>query len=350
MMSTTRPRRSPRLRRSLVWFAALAVVLGSGAVALVATGQVGSFSLSPENLSLPPIDLSQIGGAFERGELQMELLLIGAAVALAVGIALPLLGAAVSRRRRTTARADAVQADLTDQPLEMRTTLPWPIEDAPSHQPIGVPSPQGFDLDPSIARPWNASLDAAGAEALAALEAAADPVILTPEIDAIQAAWWPDEPSSSPEVARHLVPSASTSGTGLSMAAETLVRSESNNGTDPAWHPTETQIATAGSVAIAPARAPHPADARPARLGIGSAEAPLVVELREEREGTRIAPDLLPRVAAIGTVAVGISFSAGSAVGATLGVGVGAAIGLAFAGGAGAAIGAAVALLGGRRS
>jgi hypothetical protein len=319
------------------------------AVVFIATGQAGRFlSVSPEGLSFPPIDLSQIGGAFVRGELQREFLLVGAAVALAVGIALP-LGTAVSRPRRSRARADAVQAELNDQPLEMRTTLPWPIEDAASHQPIGVPSPQAFDLDPSIARPWNASLDAARAEALAALEAAANTATLTPEIDAIQAAWSPDLPSSSPEVAGQVVPPASTSGRLPSMAAETLVRSESNNGMDPAWHPTEAPIVTAGSAAIAPARATNPADARPPRPAIGTAESPLVVELRQEREGAQIAADL-SRVAAIGTVAVGIAFSAGSAVGATLGVGVGAAIGLAFAGGAGAAIGAAVVLLGGRRS
>jgi hypothetical protein len=50
----------------------------------------------------------------------------------------------------------------------------------------------------------------------------------------------------------------------------------------------------------------------------------------------------------IGTVAVGVAFSGGAVIGATLGVGVGAAIGLAFAVGAGTAIGATVALLGHR--
>ena len=76
-----------------------------------------------------------------------------------------------------------------------------------------------------------------------------------------------------------------------------------------------------------------------------------MVELHDERETAarhHRGPNL-PVVAAIGTVAVGVAFSGGAAVGATLGVGVGAAIGLAFAGGAGVAVGATIAMLGGRR-
>lgn len=72
-----------------------------------------------------------------------------------------------------------------------------------------------------------------------------------------------------------------------------------------------------------------------------------MVELHDERERPprRRAGPNLPVVAAFGTVAIGVAFTAGAAVGTALGVGVGAAIGLAFAGGAGVAIGVTVALL-----
>jgi hypothetical protein len=116
-----------------------------------------------------------------------------------------------------------------------------------------------------------------------------------------------------------------------------------------AWRRTEAPLSTADPAAIAPAPAPHPAVTRPAQPKVGTAEKPLEGEPREAGESARPGPNL-PRVAAVGIVAVGIAFSAGSADGAALGAGVGAAIGLAFAGGAGAAIGSTVTLLGARRS
>jgi hypothetical protein len=272
-MMPTRPRRSFRPPRSLVRFAALAIVLGAAAVALIATGQAGRLlSLSPENLSIVSVDISQLGATIERGALPVELLIIGAAVAIAIGTALPLLGAAVRRPRRSTALSGAAPVEATE-PLEARIALPWPIEDAAQYPAVRTQSPGAFDVN------WHARLpsdapDPAEAEALAVREGAADVAGLTHAL------------------------------------AVTRVG-------DP-W-------------------------------SIGTEEGSLVGEVREAGESARTGPKV-PRAAAVGTVAVGIAFSAGSAVGATLAVGAGAAIGLAFDVGAGAAIWATVTLLGARRS
>lgn len=91
-------------------------------------------------------------------------------------------------------------------------------------------------------------------------------------------------------------------------------------------------------------------DSAVTRPTLDALESPLPVNLHDgpEAGASHPASSNLPLVAMIGTVAVGVAFSGGAVIGATLGVGVGAAIGLAFAVGAGTAIGATVALLGHR--
>jgi hypothetical protein len=121
---------------------------------------------------------------------------------------------------------------------------------------------------------------------------------------------------------------------------------------EPSWERLDPPLPPAAITAIESTLATR-AETPSARSTLGTPDAPLVVELRDGRDpgvaaGRRVGPNL-PLVAVIGTVAVGVAFAAGAAVGAALGVGAGAAIGLAFAGGAGVAIGATVALLGGSR-
>ncbi len=322
--------------------------------AMPATGLAGGRPSPPaDEIPFALFDLSQLGEALGRDELPVELLLAGALLALAVGILLTLLVATLRQRRhRSTPVPDSVPAESSENALDSRSTLPSPAQDAHVFRPTfpagrdDVQDPDQFGrLMPSPL------LDAAQAEAWAAREAMIEA--------AHQASGWP--PGSPPDVDLEYMAGAPTSllqptPAGAAETTDSGVSApdggSANAAADapPTWERADLPLPYAAIASIVSTQAPR-ADIPSARPTLGTPEAPRVVELHDERERDahrRVGPNL-PLVAAIGTIAVGVAFSVGAAVGATLGVGAGAAIGLAFAGGAGVAIGATVALLGGGR-
>lgn len=301
-------------------------------------------------------DPSRLGDALARGELPIELLVAGSLIALALGFALTLLVGAL-RRRRSVRDPDSALAASPENVRDSRPTLPWPTQDADAFWPAPRPSASPLAIEEPAPTPFrpdttSAPLDAARAEAWAAHEA-------TTEIARQTAGWASDAPADAgPETATASEPALRPAPTEEAGAADTNDRGATAVGlgrTDtadafPTWERTHPPLPATAMTAVE-SRLATQADIRVARSTLGTPEAPLVVELRDEREtdaGRRVGPNP-PLVVAIGTVAAGVAFSAGAAVGAALGAGAGAAIGLAFAGGAGVAIGATVALLGGNR-
>jgi hypothetical protein len=345
-MTADSPKRDSRPRRLLIVLAVGVVVIGAASAAMLAMGLVGQpWTTDGMRVALP--DLSQLEEALGRGELPIELLVAGALTALVAGLALTVLvGALRQRRRRSVPDLGAAATDSSADVRELRNTLPWPSQDADAYRtplPVGVDAEPPSPLRESSAR---SQFDAAGAEALAEREATMEP--------GLPSEWstgWDDADGFEdvPEPTWDPVPQAFAEQTTEPQAFE-------GDGGRPGPAP---RVAPQSGLTAVPRSSVHPtavappegtfADVTPRHAPLGTPGAPLVVELRGEDRARRAAPNL-PLVAAIGTVAVGVAFSAGAAVGATLGLGVGAAIGLAFAGGAGAAIGATVALLGGRRS
>lgn len=353
-MIPTRSRDLVRPRRTVDRLASVAVVLALSMAAIPVTGfAAGLPSASKGRTSFALLDLSQLSEALGRGELPVELLVAGSLVALAVGFALTLrVGALRPRRRRSTPAPGPAPAESSKDVLDARTTLPLPAQDVEVLQPASSPS-AALALDgeqPTLFRQDgpNTPLDAAQAEAWAAREA-------TSEVARRPSAWSPgsrpdvghEDTAAVPEPALRPAPAGAAETTDTGAFAGGVGSADAGADAPPTWERTDLPLPYAAIAAIAPREVPR-ADIPSARSTLGTPEAPLVVELHDERESRRVGPNL-PLVAAIGTVAVGVAFSTGAAVGATLGVGVGAAIGLAFAGGAGAAIGATIALLGGRR-
>lgn len=326
--------------------AGVSVTLGLSMAAMPATGLAGRLSPTAGGHTLfAVLDLAQLDEALSRGELPIELLVAGSVAALAVGFALTLLVGTLRGRRRFARDPDPAAAE-SDDDLETRTTPPWLVADADAFQPA---PPQSVDDEPPPFQRGapNTPLGAAQAEAWAAREA-------TIEV-ARQTSGWPsaaprdvrlEETVATSQPVLRAAPAEAADATDTGAAAVGVEGADA----PPTWKRTDLPLPSAAIASIESALASRP-DIPPARSTLGTPEAPLVVELHDERQGTagrRVGPNL-PLVAVIGTVAVGVAFSAGAAVGATLGVGAGAAIGLAFAAGAGVAIGATVALLGGGR-
>jgi hypothetical protein len=287
-----------------------------------------------------------------RGELPLALLVAGSLAAVAVGFSLTLLIGAL-RRRRSAPRPEPVPAEPMEDFVDARTTLHWPTEDADAFRTAPRPDDASPAIDEQAPAPFaaytpSAPRDAAWAERWAAHEA-------TSEI-ARQGSGWPSdtpaevtpETAAAPEPVRPPPPLEETEVADTS--AVDTVATGTSAGMTRTWERPDPPVPPAAITAIQSTLATR-AETPSARSTLGTPDAPLVVELRDERKtaaGRRAGPNL-PLVAVIGTVAVGVAFAAGAAVGAALGVGAGAAIGLAFAGGAGVAIGATVALLGASR-
>lgn len=299
------------------------------------------------------MDLSEAGEALSQGELTVELLVAGSLAAAVVGLTLTLLVGPL-RRRRSAARPEPVPAEPTEDFVDARTTLPWPTEDADALPTAPLlndvfPTIDEQDPTPFAEDAPRAPRDAAWAERWAAHEATSDV--------ARQSSGWPAddpaevsrEPALAPEPVRPPPPLEEHEV--VDTIAFDTVDTGTAAGIEPVWARPDSPLPPAAFTAIESTLATR-ADVPFARSALGTPQAPLVVELRDERDpaadGRRVGPNL-PLVVAIGTVAVGVAFAGGAAVGAALGVGAGAAIGLAFAGGAGVAIGATVALLGGGR-
>lgn len=357
-------------RRTIDRLVSVTGVLAMAIVTLPAGALAGGESPLPSDRIRPAIlGLTQAGDEAGRNELPLEIVVIGAVLALGVGMSLAfLIGGRRRRRRPSGPVADRAAAGLPGEVGRPPAALSWPPEDGDVFQAT-VPPRHDDAVDPPWAddRAVQASEDGssregwpaqgttmADARETSALSsglhptapagpwpAAPDPQLLESPVDpqrlAQDAAPWPAQ-AGWPEAAAAIEPGSSDRST----TAITSV---------PAARWSDLPLPYAASPASELTAAPR-ADALSARSSLGTPAAPLVVQLQDEREPAarhHRGPNL-PVVAAIGTVAAGVAFSAGAAVGATLGLGVGAAIGLAFAGGAGVAIGAAVALLGGRRS
>ncbi len=278
--------------------------------------------------------------AIQRGELPVDVVVIGTAAAIAAGLLLTLFMAALrSRRRRRSVDAPLEPApDASLDPISSRSTVPWPLMD-PDVYPDEVSTTPGpleerpdATVHPSIRAPmsagWPAARSTMAAEAEAAREAALE--------------GWPEDAAATIE--RHASdgpsereaprpPDAAPTG---DRTADPTVPSE------PAPETSERRVATRFTE-----NAPFVTLRDGAQPGLGTPQAPIVVELRSER-GSASGPSV-SAVVAIAVVAIGVAFAGGALVGAGLGTTLGATIGLAFAGGAGTAIGVTAMLLRERR-
>lgn len=310
---------------------ALALVLGLvGGAPSTALGAGSSRAPGGSLTTQAPLDPAGLLEALQRGELPGEVVVIGTGIAIAAGLLLTLFVAALrSRRRRRSMNAPLEPVpEASFDPIASRSTVPWPRSDT------RLEAPPDLEDQPSIRAPmstgWPAAdaTMAADAEADAAREAALED--------------WPEEPAAT--IQPHAIDGPSEreaqgpagAGAGGDRTAEATGASEHMPG------PSESRLATRSAESL-----PSPALQGSVPAGLGTPQAPLVVELRGER-GSASGPNVSV-VVAIAVVTIGVAFAGGALIGAGLGTTLGVTIGLAFAGGAGTAIGVTAMLLRGRR-
>lgn len=343
-MNAQAPRRSRLVRRArrlqgvgpLVLIVALA-----GSAPSIALG-AGSSPAPAIPFTTQALDLAGLLETLQRGELPGDIVVIGTAAAIAAGFLLTLFVAALrSRRRRRSVDAPPEPApEASRDPFSSRSTAPSPLSD-PDVCPDDMSTAPGpleerpdATAHPSIQAPMSAgwpaahSTMAAEAEADAAREAALE--------------GWPEDAAATIE--RHPIhgpsereaprpPSAGPTG---DRSADLTVPAERASGT------------TGRRVAMRfTENAPFVTLRDGAQPGLGTPQAPIVVELRSER-GSASGPSVSV-VVAIAVVTIGVAFAGGALIGAGLGTTLGVTIGVAFAGGAGTAIGVTAMLLRERR-
>jgi hypothetical protein len=331
----------------------VAVVVSLATLAIAAPAQASAATQPKPRPSLAALtDLAEGDQALERGELSVELLVVGAGIALVIGVLLAVVVATLLDRRGSVVPTSGSAGETAVE--DGRPSVPasrWPLEDRDAYR------------SGQTSNDLRASLAAIGATSFtsgAALDAQAETEPLTiprpseePTFDT--------RPTVIHSSGSAIPPSGVTSPAGDgSEARGPIDLFQERTGIEPP----ERQAASGGSGELSQVwnlprsvstrdilpiemRASAEPNRAPGHLGTSTSQ--LVVELREA-PGTPGVGSSLPFVAAIGTVAAGVSFAGGALIGATLGVGVGAAIGLAFAGGAGVAVGATVALVAGRRA
>ncbi len=164
-------RRASRFRRRPV---VLGLLIGAAAIIAVAVGI--AVSAPDSGLRIVP-DLTPLGDALARGELPIELLLVGAGAGLVVGLAITLLVATIRDRRRGAQAADHLAADhppvahpadthpADAQPADAQparvpadsapSAMTWPTEDAYSYAPSPPASwATTAREDPPADSPW----------------------------------------------------------------------------------------------------------------------------------------------------------------------------------------------------
>ncbi len=288
----------------------------------------------------------------QRGELPGDVVVIGTAAAIAAGLLLTLFVAALrSRRRRRSVDAPPEPAPGASlDPISSRSTAPWPLMD-PDVYPDEVSTAPGpleerpdATVHPSIRAAMSAGWPAAHATMAAEAEAEA---AREAEAEAAREAaleGWPEDAAATierPAIDRPSEPTAPRSpGAGAGAAGDRTA--DPTVPSEPAPETSERRVATRSTEneSFVTTRDGFPP-------GLGTPQAPLVVELRSER-GSASGPSVSV-VAAIAVVAIGVAFAGGALIGAGLGTTLGATIGVAFAGGAGTAIGVTAMLLRGRR-
>lgn len=281
------------------------------------------------------VDPTALEAVLQGGELPLEAVLIGTGAAMVSGVVLTLVAASVrGRSRRRPADLPPDPPATVADPESTRSNVPWPLSDIDAYrvnatESIGTPDGPAESRD-HPAMPWPSGWPIVRSKMSGTAQDAAQEVV--------QEGWPHDDAAPT----RRSMGEDARGGATLRPSAGHPFAGPSSAVGWPSTERSEPRVSTQVTEAE-----PTETGRDAARVGLGTPQAPLVVELHSENSAPA-RPNMFV-IAAGAVVAVGVAFAGGALVGAGVGTTLGATIGLAFAGGAGTAIGVTAFLLRGHR-